>query len=205
MWTIIDSSADKNAHLPELDEPLVLAADAAQKHHAQRATTRWKKFLATTAWLLGILVLSGTLLIQWFYFNQEQAVSSPGLRTYWQMICERSGCDVPPAQDASALRSVLLDVSDHPTQPQVLQVRFRIQNTSAVPQKFPAVELSFRNTQNEVVAARRFYPGHYLNPQAFLMLHLRPSAEVDGLLEIQNPGEDAVNYAIQFVYEQTQH
>ncbi len=202
MWTIIESSADKNAHLPAFDEPLLLGTESPA--HSIRKPL-WLRLLRATAWMSGIVLLMLALAGQWLYVNRTQLLESPSWRAYWQALCQYADCDVPPAQNASALRSVLLVVDTHPERTDALQVRFRVQNTSQVPQKFPAVELSFTNTSNELVASRRFYPGHYLNREGFLMQHIRPAAEVDGLIEIINPGEDAVNYAIKFVYERPRH
>lgn len=201
MWTIIESSADKNAHLPEFDEPLLLGAHNAADSSLPARAPLWLRALGIVAWSIGIVILIASLVAQWAYFNRDQVLEDPLWRGYWQTLCDYADCDVPPAQNASALRSVVLQVDPHSTHPNGLQVSFRIQNMSSVPQKFPAVELSFSNTRNEVVATRRFYPGHYLSREGFLMQHIRPASEIDGLLEILNPGDDAVNYAIKFVYE----
>ena len=222
MWTIIESSADKNAHLPEFDEPVVRGADADAAHGPQApALSLWLRILRSVVLLAVAAFLCITLIAQWLYVNRAALESSPTWRGYWEKLCVFADCDVPPAQDVTALRSVFLEVDVYPDNSpdkrpdtglenglqnglqsnETLQVRFRIQNTSRVPQKFPAVELSFTNTANDIVASRRFYPGHYLNREGFLMQHIRPAAEIDGLLTIINPGDDAVNYAIKFVYE----
>lgn len=198
MWTILESSTDKTEHLPELDEPLVLGSET-----ATTARPLWLRVLTAAGWMSGIVLLCIALAAQYAWFNREQVLENPTWRQGWQLFCQYSGCEVPPAENAQALRSVLLDVSPHPEWQDVLQIHFRIQNTLQVPQSFPAVELSFSNTQNETIAARRFYPGHYLHRDIFAQRFLRPAAEVDGVLEILNPGDDAVNYAIQFVYEKT--
>ncbi|MDP3516719.1 MAG: DUF3426 domain-containing protein, partial [Pseudohongiella sp.] len=110
-------------------------------------------------------------------------------------------CELPIVRDASLLRSVFLDVSSHPEYESMLLVQFRVKNTAPFAMPYPSAELSFRNIQNQIVAARRFYPGHYLEVSLLPLLMIPAGAEIQGKLELLDPGTESVNYTLEFVYE----
>jgi hypothetical protein len=191
MWTILESSADKTAHLPEFDEPLILGGEP-------RAPLRWKKALAYFA---GCLALAICLLAQLLIYYQDYFLRHAQWRPLIASVCSALACELPAARNAAALRSVFLSVDPHPEYQNMLTAKFRVQNTAMYPQAFPSVELSFSNTDNELIAERRFYPGHYLALAQFSERVIAAGAEIDGTLTIRDPGDDAVNYKLGFVYE----
>lgn len=191
MWTILESSADKTAHLPEFDEPLLLGDELS-------APVRWRRLLA---YIIGCMVLLVFLLAQMLYFYQDYFFRHAFWRPLLVQICQPLNCELPAEKNAAALRSVFLTVETHPDYQSMLLVKFRIQNTAMYPQSYPSVELLFSNTEDKPVAARRFYPGHYLALPLLSKGAIAAGAEVDGALEIANPGADAVNYTLEFVYE----
>ncbi|TFH75840.1 DUF3426 domain-containing protein [Gammaproteobacteria bacterium LSUCC0112] len=191
MWTILESSNDKTAHLPEFDEPLILGDPAPPQ-------TSWSGVVVS---LMGILVLSACLFAQLVYFNRDVLLRDPHARAVMESVCSTLACELPVVRDASLLRSVFLDVSSHPEYESMLLVRFRLQNTAPFAQPYPSVDLSFSNIQHQVVAARRFYPGHYLDVSLLPLMMIPAGAEIQGTLELLDPGVDSVNYSLDFVYE----
>lgn len=191
MWTILESSADKTAHLPEFDEPLILGAEP-------RARTPW---VATLVYLTACLILSACLLAQIFYHYQDYFLRHPYWRPLLVSACEQLNCELPVIKNAAALRPVFFSVDPHPEYQDMLQAQFRLQNTAPYPQAFPSAELVFSNTDGQAVAARRFYPGHYLTLALLSEGEIAAGAEIDGTIEIVSPGPDAVNYTLEFVYE----
>ncbi|MDO9476304.1 MAG: DUF3426 domain-containing protein [Pseudohongiella sp.] len=191
MWTILESSSEKTAHLPEFDEPLILGETAP-------APTSWWLIVVS---LVGILLLSASFVAQLVYFNRDTLLRDPRARSALESVCARLACELPIVRDASLLRSVFLDVSSHPEYESMLLVQFRVKNTAPFAMPYPSAELSFRNIQNQIVAARRFYPGHYLEVSLLPLLMIPAGAEIQGKLELLDPGTESVNYTLEFVYE----
>ncbi|MDO9520431.1 MAG: DUF3426 domain-containing protein [Pseudohongiella sp.] len=191
MWTIVESSADKTAHLPEFDDPLILGEEP-------RTPARWR---AMMGYLAGCVILSICLLVQVFYHYQDYFLRHSLWRPLLASACEQLACELPVVKNSSALRSVYLSVDPHPDYQDMLLVRFRVHNTAMYPQAFPAVQLSFSNTEQEIVAARRFYPGHYLPLELLPAGAIAQGAQLDGALAVRDPGPNAVNYTLEFVYE----
>lgn len=191
MWTILESSNDKTAQLPQFDEPLVLGVPPP----AQRS------WLAAMAWLLLMAVLSAGLITQLVIYNKDKVLRDSRVRDLLTELCARVACELPVVRDPDQLRSTFIDVSPHPDYESMLLVRFGIFNAALFAQPHPSVDLSFSNTQQQAVAGRRFYPGHYLDASLLPRLTIPAGSEIQGTLEILDPGPEAVNYTIEFVYE----
>jgi hypothetical protein len=191
MWTILESSADKTAHLPEFDEPLLLGEEPP-------AQNKWRLKLAYSA---GCMILTACLILQTLYHYQDYFLRHAQWRPLLASVCGQLACELPVVKNSAALRSVFMSVDPHPVYQDMLLVKFRVQNNAMYPQAFPAVQLSFSNTDLEPVATRRFYPGHYLALDLLSEGAIAAGADVEGTLELRDPGPDAVNYTIEFVYE----
>jgi len=191
MWTILESHTDKTAHLPEFDEPLLLGGPPPVR----------RSLVMVLANACAVLFLSVCFVAQLVYFNKDTLLRDTRTRDLLTTLCATLSCEMPVVRDPSLLRSTFLDVSSHPEYESLLLVRFSIHNTALFAQPFPSVDMTFSNINYQTIAARRFYPGHYL--QASLLSHLTipAGAEVQGTLEILDPGVESVNYTMEFVYE----
>lgn len=191
MWTVLESSADKTAHLPEFDEPLVLGEESA-------TPVPWRRIMAYAS---GCIVLLCCLMAQILFFYPEYFLRHAFWRPLLVEACQSLNCELPAEKNAEVLRSVLLTVEPHPQYQQMLLVQFRAQNTAMYPLEFPAAELLFSNPTNNVLAGRRFQPQHYLNAALLAEGFIASGAEISGELAISSPGDDAVNYTLEFVYD----
>lgn len=196
MWTIVESSADRTAHLPDFDEPLVLGPPP-------RARFSWRTLLGlrTLAGLMGVLALSAALAAQIAYFYQDYFLRHTQWRTLAVAACERLGCTIPPEKHAEVLRHLALTVDPHPDYQQMLLVSFRAQNTASYPLAFPNAELSFRNISGELIAQRRFSPAQFLDSTILREDLIAPGAQISGALELTSPAAEGVNYTLEFVYD----
>lgn len=192
MWTILESNNDKTAHLPEFDEPLILGAPPPAR----------RSWFVVIANVCGIVLLLACLIAQLVYFNKDALLRDTRSRDLITSLCGALDCELPVVRDAGQLRSAFLDVSSHPDYEAMLLVRFSIRNTALFAQPFPSVDMTFSNISHQSVAARRFYPGHYLDASLLSQLTIPAGAEVQGTLEILDPGVESVNYTVEFVYEQ---
>ncbi len=119
-------------------------------------------------------------------------------RGWYAGICSVIGCDLPVINDPSKIRATNLVVRDHPTTADALVVDTVLLNTAEFSQPFPELLLVFSNSNNQVVASRRFSANEYLAGElAGQRNPLMPVAQpVHFTIEIVNPGADAVSYQV---------
>ena len=63
----------------------------------------------------------------------------------------------------------------------------------------PILEVTFSNSTGTPVAARRFRPGEYLGDQADIKAGMPVNTTLQVMLEIEDPGEDAVSFQFDFL------
>ncbi len=154
-------------------------------------------------WLLIILGLLGVIVSQLAYFQFNRLSRVPMLRPFYEIGCRFAGCQLPPLVDVQKISSEKLVVRSDPNNPALLVVDAIIVNHARYEQPFPAIALTFANLNNDVVAQRVFHPDEYLKGDAKGMKAMPPETPFRIELRIKDPGQDAVNYNIEFVPEQT--
>jgi len=149
-------------------------------------------------WFVVILALLGALISQvvWFQFDRLSAI--PQLRPFYEQGCELFGCELKPLVDVQAIQSRKLVVKTNPENRSQLIVDAVIINRASFEQPFPAIALTFSNLNNDVVAQSVFTPEEYLAGEGKGMEAMPPDTPVRIIINIRDPGKDAVNYNIAF-------
>jgi len=140
--------------------------------------------------LLALAVLAG----QYALFHFDTLARSPQWRPLYAEACQLLGCQLPLQSDLSRLRGANLVVRSHPQYRNALMVDALLFNEGDWPQPFPALELTFKNLRDEIVATRRFAPSEYLRGELAGLDAMPVNTPVHIALEIVDPGEQAVNY-----------
>ena len=178
----------RDSDLGALDaEPLTLDAASRQRQRLQQIG-------------LGVLsaVLLLTLLLQFVNHNLEALNQRNSFKPFQPLVCSLFDCaeSARPASSLAALYSQELLVRSHPRQPDALEVSFIFRNDASAAQPFPGLELSFRDSNNEVVANRLFLPAEYLPPELRPLGLMPANSSVQIQLELLDPGAAAVNYTM---------
>ncbi|TGN40630.1 DUF3426 domain-containing protein [Marinobacter confluentis] len=149
-------------------------------------------------WFVVILALLGGLVSQvvWFQFDRLSAI--PQLRPLYVQGCEIFGCELKPLVDVQSIQSRKLIVKTNPENRSQLVVDAVIINRASFEQPFPAIALTFSNLNNDVVAQSVFTPEEYLAGDGQNLESMPPDTPVRILINIRDPGKDAVNYNIVF-------
>lgn len=149
-------------------------------------------------WFLVILALLGGLVSQvvWFQFDRLSAI--PQLRPFYVQGCEMFGCQLKPLVDVQSIQSRKLVVKTNPENRSQLIVDAVIINRASFEQPFPAIALTFSNLNGDVVAQSVFTPEEYLAGDGKDLKAMPPDTPVRILINIRDPGKDAVNYNIAF-------
>jgi predicted Zn finger-like uncharacterized protein len=150
-----------------------------------------------------LLVLGGAILIvllgaQYLYYDRQRLIASPELRPWILHLCEYLPCDAPPLHDVSAIELLERNVFIHPNIDGALMITGKMVNNARFSQPLPTLQVSLSNLRGQVVAARRFRPGEYLSDKTREHI-MAPGIPVSILLEVDDPGTDALAYEFQFL------
>jgi predicted Zn finger-like uncharacterized protein len=148
-------------------------------------------------------LLSGLLLLllglQWVYFNRDALAGEASLRPALERFCEALHCRLPLRVDLAQLEIIDRDVRKHPQVNAALLINANIANRAGFNQPYPVFEISFTDATGKPVAMRRFLPREYLEDGTATGTGMTPDVPVHIVLEIQDPGEQAVSFQFGFL------
>lgn len=205
MWTLVDTPDDSEnsakqtlaSQLPEFDQDSIL-------NPPPPVTSRLRTACRSLAMGVLALVLLVALMAQIFYRHFDVIAANKQLRPWLQPLCASAGCTLPSQRDARLWQSESLSLAPHPDFAEVVSIEANIRNTARFSQPLPLLAIVFSDIRGDVVAARRFPPTDYLaTPEipASLPSGAAPGELLAARLDIANPGAEAVNYRVHFVYE----
>lgn len=151
------------------------------------------------AWGLAtvLLVLVTTANLGWTF--RESLVKNPTVNAWlkqngWLQV-ERQGLLSEPGQ----IQLISRDMHSHPTRSGILILSLTFVNLAQDPQTFPVLQITLLDASNQPIAQRRFQPGDYLRTGADIKTGLAADVFLPVLLELGDPGEQAVGFEIQFL------
>jgi predicted Zn finger-like uncharacterized protein len=147
--------------------------------------------------LIGVLLL--LLGVQWLYFNRASLAAQNDWRPGLELFCSFLRCELPLRVDLSRIELVSRDVRKHPRITGALLINATLVNRADFPQPYPVLEVTFSNSAGTPVAARRFRPAEYLGDQADIKAGMPVNTSLQVMLEIEDPGEDAVSFKFDFL------
>jgi hypothetical protein len=144
------------------------------------------------------MLLAVALTGQFAWHNFDKFVQYPQLRPLYAIACNVLDCTLPDLADISKIKSQNLVVRSHPTVKNSLIIDAIIINKAEFEQPFPRLGLHFSDINNKIVAEKIFAPDEYLSGDARGMNKMPANTPVRLIIEIKDPGTDAVNYTISF-------
>jgi predicted Zn finger-like uncharacterized protein len=152
--------------------------------------------LGKGAIICALLLLLG---VQWVYFNRAALAAQNDWRPGLQTLCAVLRCELPLQVDLSRIELLNRDVRKHPQVAGALLINATLVNRATFPQPFPILELTFSNASGTPVASRRFSPAEYLGDRTDLKPGMPVDVPLQVVLEIEDPGEDAVSFQFEFL------
>ena len=143
------------------------------------------------------LLLVAVLVLQYFYVNLDALNRSARMAPLMPYVCRILECPLVERSQLASLVSEQLLVRSHPGYAQALEVSFIFRNDALEAQPFPALELSFNDTSNQLLANRLFKPADYL-PGELQTSEMSAQSSLQITLELVDPGSEAVNYTLAF-------
>jgi predicted Zn finger-like uncharacterized protein len=152
--------------------------------------------VAQGAMIGALLLLLG---VQWLYFNRAGLAAQNDWRPGLESLCSLLRCELPLQVDLSRIELVNRDVRKHPRVAGALLINATLVNRADFSQPYPVLEVTFSNSSGTPVAARRFDPAEYLGEQADIKAGMPGDTPLQVVLEIEDPGEDAVSFQFEFL------
>jgi len=165
------------------------------RHQQSTSSSR----LMTTLWSILLVALTVTASMQLIYFNRSTLASKPDFRPYMLSFCEIANCEISDLRDLKRLELSSKNVYSHPNVDSALMITAVIVNQAAFAQQFPVLQISFTNLVGDIVMARQFNPGEYLNTSEDKLNDMQPGLPIQISLEVLDPGKNATAYEFNFI------
>ncbi len=101
-------------------------------------------------------------------------------------------------KDPTQIQLVSRDMHTHPTRTGILVLSLTFVNLAQFSQVYPEMEITLLDATNQQVARRRFQPADYLRAGSDTQLGLATDVYLPVLLELGDPGDQAVGFEIRF-------
>ncbi len=149
-------------------------------------------------WVLVCSLLALGLAAQLAWIGRDNLVRAPLPGNWLRSLCDNIGCRLPLVAAPKQLRLLASNVEAHPNAAHALMISLSLRNEAAFAQPWPVVVVTLEDAQGRRLTMRRLLPGDYLDDPAVLRRGLAPGATTALLLEVQDPGEQAVAYEFGF-------
>jgi hypothetical protein len=136
-------------------------------------------------------------LAQYTWFNYSELAQDERFRPLFARACQQLQCTLPALENLKLIKTSNLVVRSHPQAANALVIDTVMTNRANYAQNFPLLELLFTNRVGEVVAGRQFRPEEYLKGELEGISKMAPRQPIHIALDIVDPGEQAVGYALQ--------
>jgi len=157
---------------------------------------------AKVAWVSVILLLLVVLSGQFAYLKRQDLAMYPDVKPVIESLCTYLNkvypCEITPAADVAAIELLERNVVSHPNAENALLITSTIENKAGFDQAFPELVLTFSDINQKIMAKRTFSPAEYLSKEVDIVAGMKQDVPVKIMLEIVDPGEEAVNFEFNF-------
>ncbi len=154
----------------------------------------WIRVLWITAAVVLTLVVSFNLAV----FFQLPVLNHPLLQPALVTLGIKQAANTSPASNAEAIELLARTMEPHPSRPGVLLLTASIVNRAEVRQPYPAVDVTLVDIGGRRLSRKLFKPGDYLTRSAELRSGMAPGGHLTFSLEIEDPGNEATGFELQF-------
>lgn len=158
-----------------------------------------KPAMNTLGWSIAIVAMIALLAFQYIYAARNQLSEHDGLRAPLKTMCSVLGCSIPLKKSVDQIQLLHKSVQGHTNAKNALVVSASYINNAPFIQSYPILELVLSDIEQQVVVNRQFYPYEYLVNKEVIDAGISPKVSTQVLLEIVDPGKDAVNFEFNFL------
>jgi hypothetical protein len=186
----VASSAELDAEVRRQIEEALLA----ELTEPPRRRVSGRTWLGLAMLLLLMLGLSG----YWLYLQRAYWLDHPQWRPWADQACAILGCELPLRRDSSQIELLEREVRDHPRRAEAVLIRASFVNRAPFTQPYPVFEVTFADLSGKQLAVHRFTPEEYLDEPTVIPGGLAPGRSVEVLLDVPDPGRQAVSFQMDF-------
>lgn len=151
------------------------------------------------AWKLATVLLLLTTIANAAWTFREPLLKVPTVEGWVSGMGEKPANEHGLLLDPTQFQLVSRDMHSHPTRSGILVLSLTFVNLAKQAQVYPELELTLLDAANQPVARRHLKPGDYLRPGADITTGLAADVYLPVLLELVDPGEQAVGFEIRFL------
>jgi len=179
--------------LPDLhlDNPLAEDSPLAEAPRPSRLPALLQSGLAVLLVLLALAQLG--------WFNREQILATPMGQGLAQALCGPFDCELPPRRAASRYAVLERNIGADPEQAGVLLMQLSFRNGADFAQPLPDIQLSFYDSEQQLMARRRLHPDEYLFPAPAPDMLAAPQDVILVELRLEDPGRHATGFKLEFL------
>jgi len=160
----------------------------------QPPRSAWIRVLWITAAVVLTLAVSFNLAV---YF-QLPVLNHPLLQPVLVTLGIKQAANTSPASTAEAIELLARTMKPHPSRPGVLLLTASIVNRTDVRQPYPDVDVTLVDIDGRRLSRKLFKPGDYLTRTTELRSGMAPGGNLTFSLEIEDPGNEATGFELQF-------
>ncbi len=143
------------------------------------------------------LLLTLLLLAQLAWLNRDALLAKPEVRAIAEQFCPYLGCTLPKPAARSHFK--LLDRRFEPLGPQTYRLSLLIENESAGSAPPPAIQITFTDNQQRLIARRTLEAPVYLQQAVPEKRALKPGETLELELTLAVPAGPVTGYEIEFL------
>lgn len=166
------------------------------KPHSHRHLRRPGSYRGLWASACGVLLLLLAGQVAWA--ERDVLIKQPTTGSWLREGCALMRCTLPLAAAPAQLRVIDSDVRSHPGVAHALLIGARIRNDATFAQPYPVVTVTLSDAHGKRIAMRRLRPREYLDDPEALRQGLGPGATSVLMLEVTDPGDQAVEFELGF-------
>ena len=136
------------------------------------------------------LLAAGVLALRFDTWSQD-----PVMRDVYERLGDLVGVELPPFKQLDAIHFTVTSVAPRQGPPEPLIVEATVVNVASMRQRLPKLSVRFLEEGGGTVAEQHVLPGDYL-PTPRHSRSMRPDSPVGISLRLNDPGPDAVAYAV---------
>ena len=149
-------------------------------------------------WVIAAGLLLLVLGAQLAWAKRDFLIRDPLVGGWLRSACGTLGCELPLIAAPEQLRLLASNVQPHPSVSGALMISASVRNDAVFVQPFPVLTITLSDAQGRRIAMRRLQPREYLDDTTILQHGLAPGASAALLLEVEDPGDQAVAFEFGF-------
>ena len=200
--SFLDSDLSSDSTTDTKPESELYAGDSFILEELEEEKSTSSGMLAKIAWVFVISILLVVLLGEFVYLKRQDLAAYPQLKPVIENLCSNLNkiypCEITAARDVSAIEILERNVVSHPNAKNALLITSTIENKADFDQPFPDLILTFSDINQKIIARRKFTPTEYLSKDVDIAAGMKKNVPIKLMLEIVDPGEEAVNFEFNF-------